>query len=432
MTQTIALKKPEMVESIIDVVDFGKLIIGNVGTLQVHVRGNRIPRSVFGHAYIVCAILRQLALTFWLLYWKHDSYDILFIDQLSACVPLFKWLSTAQVMFYCHFPDKLLAKHDSTLKRLYRAPIDKLEEWTTGAADTVVVNSGFTAGVFKRSFPSIFKTPRVLYPPINLDAYDRVVDMSDPTVQLLESPKKKIISINRFERKKNVELALRGFAELKRAKMVPDEIFESYQLILAGGYDKRLRENVEYLEELDALATSTFGLKTFTIHPSSLDVPPADAQVIFLCSFNDAQRTFLLDQAELMLYTPSNEHFGITPVEGMYASVPVIATNSGGPLESVKDKETGLLLPPEPEQWAQGIHDFMTGKYDGVAIGRRGREHVQVKFSLDAFSAQLEDILDELMSGGRPTHHRFDNVEYGTRILVAVILCYAWYYYMFA
>lgn len=80
----------------------------------------------------------------------------------------------------------MLSKRDSTLKELYRVPIDKLEEWTTGSADTVTVNSQFTAGIFRKSFKSILKTPRVLYPPINFALYDRQVDMSDPSVQALE------------------------------------------------------------------------------------------------------------------------------------------------------------------------------------------------------------------------------------------------------
>jgi alpha-1,3/alpha-1,6-mannosyltransferase len=73
------------------------------------------------------------------------------------------------------------------LKELYRVPIDKLEELSTGMADTITVNSQFTAGMFRRSFPSIFKKPRVLYPPINFAAYDKSVDLSDSTVQIIES-----------------------------------------------------------------------------------------------------------------------------------------------------------------------------------------------------------------------------------------------------
>lgn len=198
--------------------------------------------------------------------------------------------------------------------------------------------------------------------------------------------------------------------------------------MLAGGYDKRVTENVEYLKELDTLA-KTFGLETFTIFPSSTERAPETAQIIFLCSFNDAQRTYLLDQSMLLLYTPSNEHFGITPVEGMYASVPVIAANSGGPLETVKDKETGLILAPEPELWAEGIRDIITKKYNGEKMGEAGRVHVQSKFSLEAFADQLEDILEELVSGGRPTKYTYDNLEYATRIIIAIGIFYVWYYY---
>ncbi|KAI7906438.1 alpha-1,3/1,6-mannosyltransferase ALG2, partial [Cokeromyces recurvatus] len=364
------------------------------GTLEVRTHGDYLPRSLFGRFYIIFAILRQFALVLWILRHEKDTYDVIFVDQLSACVPFLKWFSSANILFYCHFPDKLLTKRGSKLKELYRMPIDKLEEWSTGMADTIAVNSQFTAGMFRRSFPAILKKPKVLYPPINFAAYDKAVDLSDPFVQLIETHKKTIVSINRFERKKNIELALRAFALLRN--FISEEEFVNYRLVLAGGYDKRVSENVEYLKELDTLATQQFGLETFTILPNTNEKAPNTTQVLFLCSFNDAQRTYLLANSTLLLYTPSNEHFGITPVESMYASLPVIAANSGGPLETVKDKETGLILPPEPEIWAKGIYDLISDTFDRTKMGKRGREHVKSKFSLEAFADQLEDTLEEV------------------------------------
>lgn len=41
--------------------------------------------------------------------------------------------------------------------------------------------------MFKKSFPTIAKTPEVLYPPINFEAYDRPVDVTDSAVQILGS-----------------------------------------------------------------------------------------------------------------------------------------------------------------------------------------------------------------------------------------------------
>lgn len=62
-------------------------------------------------------------------------------------------------------------------------------------------------------------------------------------------------------------------------------------------------------------------------------------------------------------------------------------------------------------------------------MGKAGRHHVQNKFSLEAFADQLEDILEELTTGGRPTRWEYDNLEYGMRIVVAVGIFVCWYKY---
>lgn len=73
-----------------------------------------------------------------------EHFDVYIVDQQSVCVPLLRLLTGTRVVFYCHFPDKLLSggwifgedKVERTkgglLNTIYRWPIDKLEEWTTG------------------------------------------------------------------------------------------------------------------------------------------------------------------------------------------------------------------------------------------------------------------------------------------------------------
>ena len=60
----------------------------------------------------------------------------------------------------------------------------------------------------------------------------------------------------------------------------------------------------------------------------------------------------------MLLYTPENEHFGIVPVEAMYMGCIVFACNSGGPLESVADGETGFLLEPDEKIWGQKLYSL--------------------------------------------------------------------------
>jgi alpha-1,3/alpha-1,6-mannosyltransferase len=250
--------------------------------------------------------------------------------------------------------------------------------------------------------------------------------------QLIEqhfSDRKLVVSINRFERKKDIALAIHAFAKLKDDSSISTTLFNNMRLIVGGGYDPRVQENVEYHKELDKIASETYGLNTFTLMPASTEKIPEDTQVVFLCSFNDAQRGYLLSHAIVVLYTPSNEHFGITPVEAMYARAPVIAANNGGPVETVRHGVTGLLLSPTPENWRDGIKAIVTGEFDKVKMGEAGRLHAKEKFSLEAFANQLEDILDELVSGGRPSKYHYDNVEYGVRIAVAILVVALWVNY---
>lgn len=64
---------------------------------------------------------------------------------MSACIPILRLSRRRKkVLFYCHFPDQLLTQRKSALKKLYRAPIDWVEERTTGMADMVSSEGGVT------------------------------------------------------------------------------------------------------------------------------------------------------------------------------------------------------------------------------------------------------------------------------------------------
>ena len=126
--------------------------------------GDWLPRSLLGRAVALCSTLRMLYLALYMV--MTASVDVVICDGVSAPLPVFRW--RFPVLFYCHFPDKLLCtSRTSLLKRTYRAPLDWLEEATTATAHVVVVNSHFTASVFKKAFPRIARDaeePSILYP----------------------------------------------------------------------------------------------------------------------------------------------------------------------------------------------------------------------------------------------------------------------------
>ena len=69
-----------------------------------------------------------------------DGPDVVVVDQVATAVPVARAACAAPVVFYCHYPDKLLCvNRQNPLTRLYRAPLDWGEETCTGLADVVLV-----------------------------------------------------------------------------------------------------------------------------------------------------------------------------------------------------------------------------------------------------------------------------------------------------
>ena len=115
-----------------------------------------------------------------------------------------------------------------------------------------MVNSNFTAGVFADAFKRIKVVPKVLHPGINFGLYNNEVNVQDervkplmrlesdplvygvhgyPDMRMSRSNQRFLLSINRFERKKNVALAVHAFATLRDT--CPRE-YANLRLIIAG------------------------------------------------------------------------------------------------------------------------------------------------------------------------------------------------------
>ncbi|KAK3988148.1 hypothetical protein QBC44DRAFT_105625 [Cladorrhinum sp. PSN332] len=364
------------------------------GTLDVRVRGNTIiPPSILGRLSILCAILRQLHLILQITLFTSElgaiSPSAFFIDQLSAGLPLLKALvPKTPIFFYCHFPDLLLVQNrKSPLKKLYRIPFDALEQLSMGYADAVAVNSGFTKSIVAQTWPSLAaKTDlKIVYPCIDTltPSSSSITDATLPWPNIL-------LSINRFERKKDIALAIRAFSKL------PLPIRRSAKLILAGGYDPRVQENVSYHSELVSLCEEELALPSFTAKtlPTALSCPE-ETQVLFLLSVPNALKEILLRSAKLLVYTPSNEHFGIVPLEAMLRGVPVLAANNGGPTETVVEGETGWLRDPgEVEEWKAVMEGVLKGELGGEEMGRKGEERVKERFGGEKMAERLEAVFE--------------------------------------
>ncbi|KAF8135584.1 hypothetical protein EV363DRAFT_1551037 [Boletus edulis] len=174
------------------------------------------------------------------------EHDVFFVDQLSTCIPLLP-TRTWRVR------RRRIAK---AKQALYRYPMEYLEEVTTRQADTLVANSKFTARITTAHLSSITSTPKVVYPGINIEAYQAPIDWAAPDVDQINSEQPTLISLNRFEMKKNAALAIEAFA-LLRDKASTQHLTRNMRLVLAGGYDPRLEDNIRTLNGLVERARSS-------------------------------------------------------------------------------------------------------------------------------------------------------------------------------
>ncbi|KAK2582960.1 hypothetical protein KPH14_009016 [Odynerus spinipes] len=349
------------------------------GTIPVTVVGNWLPRHILGKFFALCAYIRMVYAATYIIFLKNRP-ELVFCDLVSVCIPILR-LCIPHVVFYCHHPDQLLSTSGGYCKSLYRAPLNYLEEITTGMAHKIFVNSIYTRNVFKSTFKKLRVEPEVLYPSINTDFFDKTRTLSLERVLDTKLPDNSIIllSINRYERKKNLSLAIETLAYLK--EHLTKQEYERIYLIMAGGYDKRVEENVEHYLELIGLSD---------------ELHVAD-KVIFLCSPSDIYKVSLLRHCNILIYTPQNEHFGIVPLEAMYIGKPVIAHNSGGPKESVINNVTGYLVNGSSKEFAKKIKTLVTDPSLIEKFGKAGRERFLAVFSFTAFSDQLSRAIDDLL-----------------------------------
>ena len=161
---------------------------------------------------------------------------------------------------------------------------------------------------------------------------------------------------------------------------------------------------MKYHKELETLADS-LGLRHATAkNIVSATKVPEDINVLFLLSVPAQLKSSLLNAAKLLIYTPSNEHFGIVPLEAMLSGVPVLAANSGGPLETIVDGETGWLRSANKiEEWTDVMQRVLHDLSDSQLrqMGQNGRRRVMEEFSADKLAHRLDDEIEAMVKAPR-------------------------------
>jgi len=190
---------------------------------------------------------------------------------------------------------------ESPEDRALRRKVLELDRVSLGEARKIFTTSSIVAG---RLHDSVGLDAEVLAPPPAQLAF-RCDEYGDF-----------VLSVNRLDRAKRIDLLLEA------AALAP-----GVRVVVAG--DGPDRERLESL---------------------------ANGRVEFVGRVSDDELADLYARCRAVYYAPVNEDYGLVPYEAFLSDKPVITTtDAGGPLDIVRDGETGRVVAPAREELARAL-----------------------------------------------------------------------------
>ncbi|MDP8955527.1 MAG: D-sedoheptulose 7-phosphate isomerase, partial [Actinomycetota bacterium] len=191
-----------------------------------------------------------------------------------------------------------------------------------------------------------------------------------------------ILQLGRMVPRKGVDTVIQGFARLVKRYGIKARL-----VIVGGDSDEPDPEFTPELGRLQRIAKKE-GISRY---------------VTFAGRQGRETLKFYFSAADVFVSTPWYEPFGITPVEAMACGTPVIGSNVGGIKFTVRDGETGYLVPPnDPDAVAERIaHLFKHPKLLTV-LGQQGIRRANDLFTWQKVTSSIAALYEDVLSAREP------------------------------
>ncbi|CAD5228933.1 unnamed protein product [Bursaphelenchus okinawaensis] len=307
--------------------------------------------------------------------------DLVIVDHSASCVPMIKWrFPLCKVLFYCHFPQQLVTPNRFFLYRWYSNLIGLIEEKMFESADSIMVNSHYTAKNFMNVMPTVPSNKvQVVYPPCDVDSISCGMTQSISRKDRAPNSRYTFLSMNRFWPEKRLDIIVEAASILRERGLNP-------KIQLAGSVMPHIPESRIYYAELQKM------VKDYHLEDS----------VEFIPSPSEAEKFRLYRECDSALYTPPNEHFGIVPIEALEQRRPVIVIDSGGPSETVVEDVTGTkIAKPDGHLLAEAMMKHMKRTtwedLDVDSKYSKQRERFIRDFSAQGFGNRIDEAVKKMI-----------------------------------
>jgi glycosyltransferase involved in cell wall biosynthesis len=100
-----------------------------------------------------------------------------------------------------------------------------------------------------------------------------------------------------------------------------------------------------------------------------------DGRATFAGRVSDEELADLYARCLGVYYAPVNEDYGLVPYEAFLSEKPVVTmTDAGGPLDIVRERQTGLVVAPTTEDLAGALEWLRANEDEAQVLGRAGRD----------------------------------------------------------
>jgi sucrose-phosphate synthase len=207
-----------------------------------------------------------------------------------------------------------------------------------------------------------------------------------------------ILASSRLAPKKNILGLVQAFA------MSPALQARANLVLLTGGLDDPLREEAnDDLAEQAVLSPTRQVVEESNLWGKIAAFGLSDQGQEALA----ATYRCMAKRRSVFALTALYEPFGLAPLEAAAAGLPVVATQNGGPSESLRegDREYGVLVDPEdPADIAQGLERLICNEQEWEYFAHAGQQRVQKFYTWETTAENYLNAIAQIMSS--PEGHR--------------------------
>jgi glycosyltransferase involved in cell wall biosynthesis len=260
--------------------------------------------------------------------------------------------------WFCHEPSGFI--HIKKWRNAITSPLKKnianaiapimaiIDKKLTTYANEIFVNSAYSQAVAEKIY---HKKGIIIHPGVDTEKYKP---------SLFKEKENYLLSVGRLSKFKNLDILISAFAKLENKKML--------LYIIGNGEEKNNLQNLA---------------KKLRVNE----------RIKFLSNISDEKIINYYAKAKLFVLCSKNEPFGIVSIEAMACGTAVIADDSGGPLETVKNKETGELINCDVKNLCHTLEKLLSNEELLKRYSVNAMKHIELNFNWDDSTKKIKEFL---------------------------------------